>query len=390
MAEEGGGRVVEQHLREHEAEMEQHCIGLICVEREQLWRRCRLHDERGAGLVPKEFLYELLDEVCGELGWEELLKRATPELGAEVRYGEFLTVPSVRWFHLGTAQVVTVARATAQAELRLSGLAALFDSTPDDDIVTPHVAREALRRLLPTLRDSQRRKLAECLFGDEPTELSGVLHQLALFADPPRLEPWMQHALRRLAELVLERHGPAPLHRALIRFFREIDFDGSDLVKPEDFVRGLQSLGAYDNSGDGEVPRLHTGRLYQLFEVIDGNRTGTVSFLEMLLAMDERHVRPVLPEFPGLEGMVPAVLLVHKVTLLRLCKALDPLEHGRVSAENFMALLAALADVLERPLASAVRRALEDELKGEDLAYAEVLGSFEVRAEGGPWHWGPH
>ena len=35
---------------------------------------------------------------------------------------------SRRWFHQGTAQLVSVARATAQAELRLSGLKALFDS----------------------------------------------------------------------------------------------------------------------------------------------------------------------------------------------------------------------------------------------------------------------
>ena len=33
-----------------------------------------------------------------------------------------------RWFHQGAAQLVSVARATAQAELRLSGLKALFDS----------------------------------------------------------------------------------------------------------------------------------------------------------------------------------------------------------------------------------------------------------------------
>lgn len=281
-------------------------------------------------------------------------------------------------------------RCQAKAELQLSGLAALFDSL-HDGIVTPQVAREALRRLLPSLRDRQRRQLAAALFGDEPMELSGVLHQLVLFAEPPNLrEPWMARALRRLAALVEKHHGPPPLHRALLRFFRHIDADGSDLVKPDAFVKGFQGVGALTASGDEQVPLLHTGRLYQLFEVIDANQTGTVSFLELLLALDDRPARPVLPEFPALEGAVPAMLLAHKVALLRLCKALDPLEQGRISVDNFIELIATLADVLNRPLPTAIRAALDDELRGEDLAYEEVLGSFEVCAEGGPWRWGHH
>lgn len=49
-------------------------------------------------------------------------------------------------------------------------------------------------------------------------------------------------------------------------------------------------MGTYDCSGD-EVPLLHAGRLYQIFEAIDGNGSGTISFLELLLAMDERSDR---------------------------------------------------------------------------------------------------
>ncbi|CAK8997541.1 unnamed protein product [Durusdinium trenchii] len=83
-------------------------------------------------------------------------------------------------------------------------------------------------------------------------------------------------------------------------------------------------MGTYDCSGDLEVPLLHAGRLYQIFEAIDGNCSGTISFLELLLAMDERSARPELPEFPALEGSLCATLLVHKellmvTTLLLLC-----------------------------------------------------------------------
>lgn len=384
-------RLVEQQALEYEANAERQAVGLVCAERERLWKRCRGRDAGARGLVPRALLHELLGEICGEPsfgGWDGVLQRTAPDLGEEVAYGEFLATPRVRWFHQGAAQVVSLARATAQAELQLCGLAALFESAYDG-VVTPELAREALRRLLPSLRDFQRRELASALFGDAPTELSSVLHQLALFAEPPRLsEPWMKPALRRLAALVEKYHGPPPMHLALMRFFRLNDRDRSDLLTPDEFVRGFESIGVRAASGDGEVPLLDTGRLYRLFSVIDDNHTGTISFIELLLALDERVGRPPLPEFPALEGEVPAMLLLHKDVLLRLCKALDPNEEGRVSVENFAELVAALAEVVGRPLTRAARVCLMEELqRGEDLAYADALGScsFEVSAEGGPW-----
>ena len=52
-------------------------------------------------------------------------------------------------------------------------------------------------------RERQRRQLASSLFGHETTQLSAVLHQLALFADPPQFpEPWMKTALKRIGQLV--------------------------------------------------------------------------------------------------------------------------------------------------------------------------------------------
>ncbi|OLP81528.1 hypothetical protein AK812_SmicGene37923 [Symbiodinium microadriaticum] len=117
-------------------------------------------------------------------------------------------------------------------------------------------------------------------------------------------------------------------------------------------------------------------------KAIDGNQSGTVSFLELLLAMDERSERPELPKFPALTGVVPATLMVHQAALLRVCRALDPLDTGRLSVKNFVELVAALFQALGRPLASAERRAIDEELKGEDLAYPELLRSFEVHIDG--------
>ncbi|CAE8706305.1 unnamed protein product, partial [Polarella glacialis] len=379
-------RVVEQQSREQENDMEQHALALICVERSALWSRCYALDTGRTGLLERNAFCDLLSEVCGELSWSAILSRAAPWMGAqEVAYGEFLSTPSVRWFHHGAAAVVTMARASAQAELRLSGLVALFDST--SGLVTPELAREALGQLLPSLRERERHQLATALFGEENSKLSDVLHQLALFADPPDLtEPWMEPALRRLSTLVEKHHGPPPLHSALIRFFRAVAVDGSDLIQPEEFVKGFQNLGAYHCSGDHEVPLLHTGRLYKLFEVIDGNGSGTVSFLELLLAMDNRADRPELPELPALEGALPALLLVHKAALLRMCRDMDPADAGRISVSNFMGLVTALGDVLGRPFAHCERSAIEEELEGsEDLAYSELLGGFQVHAEGGPF-----
>ncbi|CAE7531982.1 unnamed protein product, partial [Symbiodinium microadriaticum] len=132
--------------------------------------------------------------------------------------------------------------------------------------VTHHLASEALGRLLPSLRERQRHQLAKSLFGEETTQLSAVLHQLALFADPPELsEPWMRQALHRIGDLIRQRHGPPPLHSALIRFFKAAAHRQSDLLGPKEFVEGLQHLGTYE-CRDPDVPLLHAGRLYQLFE----------------------------------------------------------------------------------------------------------------------------
>ncbi|CAJ1347876.1 unnamed protein product, partial [Effrenium voratum] len=177
---------------------------------------------------------------------------------------------------------------------------------------------------------------------------------------------------------ILKKHGP-PLHSALIRFFRAAaPPDGSDLLGPAAFVEGLQALGTYDCSG-GEVPLLHAGRLYQLFEAIDTNSSGTISFLELLLAMDERSARPQLPEFPALEGSVPATLLVHKAALLRVCRALDPQDTGRISVKNFMELVCLLFSVLGRPLVAAHRRAMHEELSGEAGRLAQSSAFMEFR-----------
>mmetsp|Transcript_103336 Transcript_103336/g.267256 ORF Transcript_103336/g.267256 Transcript_103336/m.267256 type:complete len:851 (+) Transcript_103336:57-2609(+) len=379
---------VEQHAREHEANVEQHALGLICAEREELWRRCRQHDAQGTGIVPYSVLCDTLGDVCGDIGWPELLQRTAPDVGAKVAYGEFLASPRVQWFHFGAAQVEAVAQAAAQAEIQLCGLAALFAHRHPNDVVTPELARNALKSLLPSLRERQTQQLATALFGNAPTDLSSVLHTLALFADPPELkEAWMQPALERLASLIKQHHGPEPLHNAVERFFKAVDRDRSDLLTPDEFVKGFQSIGAYNNSGDSEVPLLHTGRLCKLFAAIDKNQSGTISFLELLLALDERPAtRPKLPSFPAMEGEVPALLMVHKVALLRICRALDPGDNGRVSVDNFVEVVAALAEVIGRPLSFAARAALEEELDGEDVAYMDALQSFHVYADSWPWH----
>lgn len=386
-------RLIAQHAREFEASVEKQAVGALCAERERLWRRCRSADVTSSGVIGRAELESCLGDICGEIaggGWARLLQKSVPDLGEEVAYGDFLTAPRVRWYYQGISPVAAVARATAQAELRLGGLSALFDGENQDGMVMPDEAAEALGHLLPTLRAAQRSQLAAAWFGKAPVELSALLHQVALFADPPTLsEPWMRPALKRLAELIEQHYGPPPLHGALLRFFRSSDRDRSDLLTADEFVRGLLKIGAPTASGDGEVPVLHSGRLYKLFSVVDNNHTGTVSFLELLLALDHHEPRPVLPDFPALEGQVPALLLVHKNAVMRLCQALDPQDAGFISVANFSELVDALAQVVNRPLTSSARSGLEDELRFglEELAYHEALAgpSFEVVAVGAPW-----
>jgi len=245
---------------------------------------------------------------------------------------------------------------------------------------------------MPSLQESQRKEVARALFGEEPTSLSAVLHKLAHFAAPPELsEAWMAPALKRLALLIEKHHGPPPLHKALIRFFLANDRNRNELLSADEFVRGFQSIGAPTAGGDAEVPLLHSGRLYKLFSAIDSNSTGTVSFLELLIALPDREGRhaPALSEAAALEGEVPAMLLVHKSAVLRLCRALDPKDTGVISAAHFLELIECLAKVLDRPLTGAARQRLREELPGgeEGVPYAKALGaaSFEVSAHGGPW-----
>lgn len=383
-------RLVEQQAKAHEHDLDRHALALICADRDILWRRCRVFDPECCGLVRRESLCDLLSEVCGDLHWEQTLSRAAPQLRDEVAYGVFLATPQVRWFHLGPSQVMDVVRAMQKADLPLHSFAALFEVQPDEK-VTPRLEKEALRLLLPQLREGQLQQLATALFGEEPTSLGDVLHQLSTFGDPLVLpETWMQPALQRLGQLVEKQYGPPPLHTALLRFFRSTVRKGNDVLRPDEFVQGFQKLGAYHASGDAQVPLLHTGRLYKLFEVVDSNKTGAVSIMELLMAMDKQTARPKLPERTALGGAVPAMILTHKASLLKMCHVLDTLEMGRISVDNFLELLRILSQALGRPLPSAVHEALEQELGSEDLTYADVLGSFEVTANGGPWLWGQH
>jgi len=372
-------RIVEQHVRDQEADTLQHGAGLICSERDELWRRCRALDVSGTGIVSQKALLGILEEVCGELGWPDFLQSVG--VADTVAYGEFLAVPQVRWFNKGSAtQVIAMAQATAEAELQLGGL------------ITPQLARRALQRLLPSLREEQLVGLTQALFGNDPVELSTALHQLALFADKPRFsEPWMQPALQRLAVLVQKSYGPPPLHAALMRFFRRLDSNRNDLVSQDEFVAGIQKL-LQMQQGQLILQQQHQsfspGQLMRLFDAVDGNRTGTICFLELLLAMDERTQRPVLPEFPALEGAVPSMLYVHKAAVLQACRTMDTLETGCITVPDFLALVEALAEVVGRPLTAASRAALAKVLGGnEDLAYMEALGTFEVSACGEAWHW---
>mmetsp|Transcript_57664 Transcript_57664/g.122674 ORF Transcript_57664/g.122674 Transcript_57664/m.122674 type:complete len:925 (-) Transcript_57664:394-3168(-) len=389
-------KILEQQSREHQVSVLQQAVALVCSERESIWRKCRETDVLSMGLIPRDVLHDLLGDVCGEIdvgGWKQVLECCAPDMGRHVPYGQFLAAPTVRWFHHGTASLCELARATAQAELRIGGLAQLFDSALNG-VVTPTAAMASLKRLIPSLQDDQSRDLAKALFGDaasEPASLSLVLDKLADFAEPPELsEAWMSIALKRLAKLVEKSYGPGPLHAALVKFFVTHDTSKSELLTADEFVKGFQHVGASSVSGDAEVPLLHSGRLYKLFEAIDGNGTGTVSFLELLIALHNRPGRTDLRQSAevSLEGEVAAMLLVHKNAVIRLCRALDPEDTGLVSTANFMELVDALAKVLRRPLSRHAWARFEKELgatTGVPYLKALEVASFEVIAEDWPW-----
>lgn len=375
MAEEHG------HARQKSSSLEEQAIGLINFKREELLRKFVENDLPGSGCLSRVQLGGALTEVCGHMDWCELLDRWLPHTPSEqTPYFELLRAARVRWCLHGPADIEALAKAAADAEIKFSALAAIFDvRVRSGGVVTPHLARAALRQLLPSLRDRQYHQLANALFGGEPLPLSAALHQLALFAAPPQLqELWMQPALRRLAACIQLQFGPPPLHAALLRFFTELAGDRQDVVEKDEFVAGMTGLEPSEEKSpeSGDFPSID--ELRRLFDAIDSNRTGTVSFLELLLAMDERQRRPELPQFPALEGALPAMLFAHQDAVLRGCRVFDHTDGGFVSADEFLEVAIALADVIGRPLGGPARAAFEEELRGGDLCYAEVMRGFEA------------
>lgn len=367
-------------------------LGRICIDREELWRRCRESDSAASGLISRSDLCGALSAVCGEFDWEQLLQRTAPSLGSEVAYTELLSIPRVRWFYSGKTNVVSLAQGTVQGRLPLSGVLALFD-TMHDRVVRPVVPREILRRLLPSMQDHQRHKLASEIFGDKPDDLLIALHKLVLLSDPIEFEEdWMKAAFRKLAMLTQKKYG-APLSRGLRRWFSQIDEDKDDHAQVEELVSGwLHLLRRQKPSNNEDSPPLDEHNLRKLGKAIQESRPRgrhvPISIVELLRVLDERPRRPASPSFPALEGSVPALLFLNKVRMLHCCHLLDREEQGQISARNFVELTSILASVVGRPLTGAARAALENELHAEEISYIDALSSFEVFAEGGPWAWG--
>lgn len=369
---------LDRQAREYEGDTTQYALGLLCADREILWQKSRMRDKDGSGRLQRSDICEVLAETCGELGWDALLRRAAPDLGNDdVLYGEFLSGPRVRWRHDGAGQVTTLATAALTSELTLSGLVSLFDSL-GDGLVSPREAREAVRRLMPSLRDKERARLVNELFGNKPKELSAALYRLALWAEQPVLtEDWMRGALQQLRAYIERTHGE-PFHVGFLRWFQAINGP-----KRDELVAGDRLVRVWRDTGCLEVA-VGRDKLSHLVSLIDQNGSGRVSYLELLRALDETQPKP-LPRALGLEGTLPALLFAHKAAVLQACHSLDPLDTGRVSAHNFLELCDALGSVAERPVKPATRAAFQEELGGRDLSYVEALGSFEVYTETGPW-----
>mmetsp|Transcript_130338 Transcript_130338/g.236956 ORF Transcript_130338/g.236956 Transcript_130338/m.236956 type:complete len:864 (+) Transcript_130338:199-2790(+) len=380
--------LVARQATEYQEDTAQSAFGRICMDREELWRRCHESDAAASGLIPRETLCSILSSVCGEFNWDDLLQRFAPHLGRDVAYTELLGAPRVRWFYLGKSHVVSLAQAAMQGNFPLNGVLTLLDSR-HDGVVRPDATREVLRRLLPSMQDHQRERLASEIFGDETSEVTSVLHQLVMLADPIQLEEeWMQGAFLRLAKLTQRRYGK-PLARGLRRWFRQIDENHDEHAEVDHLVKGWVHIGATKLSGEDEVP-LDEDNLLKLGKAIQLSRpayaqSAPVSYPELLRVLDPSPRRPEFPGFPAIEGSVAALLFSHKVKMLHSCRMLDQQETGQISAKNFVELTSTLASVVGRPLTGAVKAALESELQDEVISYMDALSSFEVFAEGGPW-----
>eukprot|EP00929_Paragymnodinium_shiwhaense_P073647 TRINITY_DN37601_c0_g3_i1.p1 TRINITY_DN37601_c0_g3~~TRINITY_DN37601_c0_g3_i1.p1 ORF type:complete len:907 (+),score=183.50 TRINITY_DN37601_c0_g3_i1:44-2764(+) len=383
-------RAMRQKLRQQwHGDIFRRALGLMAYEREELLARCRDADHQKSGVIPAAKIREDLVGLCGSLAWEEVLERAFAKDSAEtwpdVRYEEVLLTPQVRWFfHFATlTRLQRIAEVSSILELSYGELATLFDTLNTGD-VSPKEAASAMGKLMPSLREGERKELAEALFGKSSVTLATVLHQIAAFHDPLEkadgFESWMRKELDSLGGLIGAAYGAPPLHEALVRFFQAMDAEDSvGILSYDQLVDGFLKLKA-DAGVDAAQPSRE--QLVRMASVMDTNGGRTVSCMELLRAFASRYGTsqqlPGLPVTPQVVGDLAAFLFVHKEAILSGCRYLDTDGRRTLSSKAFELVVLTLFRITGRDLRDTEGFQKMKDTLPDEVWYDVSLSNFEV------------
>eukprot|EP00435_Cladocopium_sp_Y103_P019887 s640_g4.t2 len=377
---EGGAAVAQSaadglaHWRE-EAIL-QDALALICFHRQEILQRCV--SMAPGGLMDFQAFLTILQELCSSrVPWQRIFfqKRSPPVEGVD--YRQLLEAVKVEWLQLNTAEVGRLVRAMLEAEIQLSGLQAIFDSS-QDGLVSLQELQHALQLLQPKMPEERAQHLAWLIAQNEGKDMSfgTMIDRLLVYAPALSTDEPQQLQLRQLREGLIQWAEPSDgsVHTALLRFFQAFDKDGDGVLPIPETVRGLRQIQEWRSSG-GLYARLFGSPdndtvsmdgLSELVELLDTNSTGTLSFLELARGLGEKQC-PTKVMATAVPQRVATSILEHREALLRACRSLDVDGTGQLPPQEFLMLLSAVT----------ATDGLQDAVK-QPVAYAELLSSFEV------------
>ncbi|CAL1129383.1 unnamed protein product [Cladocopium goreaui] len=329
----------------------QDALALICFHRQEILQRCV--SMAPGGLMDFQAFLTILQELCSSrVPWQRIFfqKRSPPLEGVD--YRQLLEAVKVEWLQLNTAEVGRLVRAMLEAEIQLSGLQAIFDSS-QDGLVSLQELQHALQLLQPKMPEERAQHLAWLIAQNEGKEMSfgTMIDRLLVYAPSLSSDEPQQLQLGQLREGLIQWAEPADgsVHTALLHFFQAFDKDGDGVLPIPETVRGLRQIQEWSSSG-GLYARLFGSRpdhdedmdgLSELVELLDTNSTGTLSFLELARGLGEKQC-PTKVNAAAVPQRVATAILEHREALLRACRSLDVDGTGQLPPQEFLMLLSAV------------------------------------------------
>lgn len=302
------------------------------------------------------------------------------------------------------ASMRRVMQAILKAELTVGETIALFDRQLDEPLSLKE-CRDVIVQLLPSLTRRQVHGLLNDLqssLGSGHTDtvrLRRFLVVLSMDFAAPRdpSELWILPALAQIAQQLAPGRSLSDRYAVgaeLMERFFSWDQDGDGLLSRQKLLSELSAEQARHETSP-PLGLESSKRLEAVVEYLDVNGSGSISVFEFLqgfahVLLDVESLGNIADAgavassaaaglYSDVVSEIHALLLAHRATLLRGCRALDTTGQGALAREDFLAVVAALLHALRGAAVETLHPNLdqcEEQSQLEDLS--EVLPA-EVR-----------